>query len=56
MAEERRRPSRFDSALLGVCFGAKGLFVAEVTPTRAARSAIFMVVISFIDYFRRIGG
>ena len=24
------------------CFGAKGLFMAEVTPTRAARSAIFM--------------
>lgn len=46
MAEERRRPMRLESALLGVTFGAKGLLllvVAEVTPIRAVASAIFMV-------------
>lgn len=47
MAEERRRLIRLDWALLGVCFGAKGLFVVapEVTPTRTVASAIFMVVL-----------
>ena len=43
MAEERRRPMRLESALLGVTFGAKGLLLAEVTPIRAVASAIFMV-------------
>ena len=47
MAEERRRPRRLDSSVLGITFGWKELLLAVALPIRIVivASVIFMIAV-----------